>query len=58
MFNDEEYSDMEMILSLCGTVNESKLNKLAKWADKASSMVEDFDFSNIADNITDKVVIS
>lgn len=55
LFNDEEYSDMEMILSLCGTVDESKISKFSKKLDSALSTIQDLDFSNLAGSATEMV---
>lgn len=61
LFNDEEYSDIEMILSLCGTVQEAKMSKFTKKLDKILQQVNDVDFSDtsaselIADGAMNKI---
>lgn len=56
LFTDEEYADIDMILSLCGTIKESKISKLTKSLDKVIGGIQDFDFSNITGEITNKAV--
>lgn len=55
LFNDEEYSDIEMILSLSGNVVESKISKVTKWADEIVSKVENLDPSDIVGSVVDVV---
>ncbi|MCH5320076.1 MAG: YARHG domain-containing protein [Paramuribaculum sp.] len=51
LFNEEEYADIQMILSLCGKVKPSKASKFLMKADKIVSLVEDFDFSDIGTSV-------
>ena len=47
LFNDEEYADIEMLLSLAGKINESKFSKLTKKLDSVVSAAQELDFSNL-----------
>lgn len=56
MFNDEEYSDMEMILSLCGTVEESKISKFSKHLDNVLANVQELNFDNLVGSTSDMAI--
>ncbi|MCI8998804.1 MAG: hypothetical protein HFJ95_07415 [Muribaculaceae bacterium] len=56
MFNDEEFADMEMILSLCGKIDETNFSKFSRKFGKALETIKDLDFHNIAGSATDMVV--
>lgn len=48
LFTDEEYADIEMLLSLSGMVKESKISKFTRMADSVLSAIKELDFSNLA----------
>lgn len=48
LFTDEEYADIEMLLSLAGTVKEAKISKFTRKADAILSKISDLDFSDLA----------
>ncbi len=47
LFNEEEWDDIQMILSLSGTVKEGKISKIGRRATSALEKIQDFDFSDI-----------
>lgn len=51
-----EFDDIHMILSNADQIEESKLSKADKWAYKLKGVVDDFDFTDIADSIAEIVV--
>lgn len=55
LFTDEEYADIEMLLSLAGTVKESKVSKFTRKADSILSAISDLDFSNLASSAVELV---
>lgn len=48
LFTDEEYADIEMLLSLAGTVKESKISKFTRFGDSLLSKISELDFSHLA----------
>lgn len=47
LFTEEEYADIEMLLSLAGTVKEAKISKFTRKVDSIASTINDLDFSNL-----------
>lgn len=47
LFTKEEYADIEMLLSLAGTVKEAKISKFTRKVDSIASTINDLDFSNL-----------
>ena len=47
LFTEEEYADIEMLLSLAGTVKEAKISKFTRKADSIASTINDLDFSKL-----------
>lgn len=54
LFTDEEYADIEMLLSLAGTVKESKISKFTRKADSVVSAFKDLDFSHLTSSAIEK----
>ena len=48
LFTDEEYADIEMLLSLSGMVKESKISKFTRVTDSVLSKIKELDFSDLA----------
>lgn len=55
-FEDEEWDDINMLLSLCETVSENKVSKISKKLQKIAEAAKDFDYSDIAGSIKEVVV--
>lgn len=54
-FMEEEYADIEMILSLSGTVEETNASKFSRVIDSAKSAMNDFDFGNLVSTASDVI---
>lgn len=55
LFTDEEYADIEMLLSLAGTMKESKVSKFTRKADSILSEIGDLDFSKLTSSAVELV---